>query len=151
MGFIDKETFEKDSIEFKYKEIKNEKIKDYFRQISTVCNQIINEEINAHLKRSRKYISINNVSKIANISRQTLYSYPILIDLINAKAKTFKAIDDSEILSNLKAKNSDLKKKISQMISRDIQLEILLKENKLLKDQVNNLQSQIKILLKNDA
>lgn len=88
--------------------------------------------------------SISSVSEGAGISsRQTIYNNPVLKNYITSRIDEITKLDPTNEIEYLKNKIQDLNTKLSLMVDRDIDTEILRHNVKHLKEQLKNRENSI--------
>ena len=146
MEKINKQSYEKDLIKYGSIVYEKEKVKAYFKTISDVCNDMINTEIDRNKLASREYLSIENISEKCGITKPTIYAHEILLELIKDKSKIYKKISIREAIRNLINDNNELSKKLINMVGKDVEIQLLSKQNEALKQQIKNQENQIRNL-----
>lgn len=117
----------------------SEKDKKYLTTIEETITEIFEIEQKARAMISKNVVSIQGVSKKANIARQTLYNNELLKEYITYRASIFDNIDASKKDAAKDDEIKRLKDEITALHQRDVELMELKREvtelKKLLKEK----------------
>ena len=97
---------------------------------------------------SRNVVSVQGISKEADISRQTFYNNPIYKEYIFIRAEEFIKIDASKKSSDKNKEVTRLNEEIKKLHERDVELEEVKREIKELRKTLEDKDNRIAMLRK---
>lgn len=98
------------------------KEKEYLKKVQLAIDEILerNNELYQELKKNR--LSISKITEISNISRQTLYNYPLVKEYVEKYIEIYSEESDTAIIQRLKEEIKEKNDIINKMVYRDAEL-----------------------------
>lgn len=126
----------------------SEKEQEKLRKIERIVQTKFALERKAKAIASRNVVSVQGISKEADISRQTFYNNPIYKEYIFIRAEEFIKIDASKKSSDKNKEVARLNEEIKRLHERDVELEELKREIKELRTKLEEKDDRIVMLRK---
>ena len=126
----------------------SEKEQEKLRKIERIVQAKFALEKKAKAMASRNVVSVQGISKEADISRQTFYNNPIYKEYIFIRAEEFIKIDASKKSSDKNKEVTRLNEEIKKLHERDVELEEVKREVKELRKTLEDKDNRIAMLRK---
>ena len=126
----------------------SEKEQEKLRKIERIVQAKFALEKKAKAMASRNVVSVQGISKEADISRQTFYNNPIYKEYIFIRAEEFIKIDASKKSSDKNKEVTRVNEEIKKLHERDVELEEVKREIKELRKKLEDKDNKIVMLRK---